>query len=239
MKINESNFATVEKYLIQAGITNKYAIAAILATVGKESNYEPKNENMNYSAKVLVEIFPSKFPNIEIAKQYEYKPYEIAERVYGGRYGNTAPGDGWKYRGRGFNGITFKDQYKQYGDLLRVDLITNPDKLNDIAIAAKANALYFLNAFNSTRGKDVARIDYGAQNINDFKDYDTALRAFTHANAGWGASKKVKDWSYNNALQFLPIVKEKMKSGSSGSSGVNTVPLIIAAFTFAALKNLF
>ena len=55
----------------------------------------------------------------------------------GRKYGNTEPGDGYKYRGRGFIGITFKTNYKKYGDLLGIDLVGNPDLANDPKIASK------------------------------------------------------------------------------------------------------
>jgi putative chitinase len=48
-----------------------------------------------------------------------------------------------KYRGRGFNGITFKNTYKKYGDMIGVDLVKYPEKLGDPVIAAKVNAIYF------------------------------------------------------------------------------------------------
>ena len=37
--------------------------------------------------------------------------------IYGGKYGN-APDEGYKYRGRGFNGITFKGIYQKMQKLL-------------------------------------------------------------------------------------------------------------------------
>lgn len=65
------------------------------------------------------------------AVDYAGKPEKLANAVYGGREGNgdEASGDGWKYRGRGGNHLTFRNNYTQaskdiYGDSKLVD---NPD----------------------------------------------------------------------------------------------------------------
>jgi predicted chitinase len=51
--------------------------------------------------------------------------------------GNTAKGDGYKYRGRGFVQITWKNNYKKLGDALGYDLVNNPDQALDSVVAYK------------------------------------------------------------------------------------------------------
>ncbi len=53
------------------------------------------------------------------------------------RNGNTMRGDGYKYRGRGFVQITWKNNYQKLGDALGYDLVNNPEKALDPVIAYK------------------------------------------------------------------------------------------------------
>ena len=53
------------------------------------------------------------------------------------RNGNTQRGDGYKYRGRGFVQITWKNNYQKLGDALGYDLVNNPEKALDPVIAYK------------------------------------------------------------------------------------------------------
>jgi predicted chitinase len=92
--------------------------------------------------------------------------------------GNKVWGDGYKYRGRGFNQITWKATYEKYAKELGIDLINNPDKLNEPKIAAKAAVLFFRNVFSYGKIKDP--ITYW----NNFTSVDEALVYFAKANSG-------------------------------------------------------
>lgn len=67
--------------------------------------------------------------------------YEMGRRIYFNRYdgrhdlGNTQPGDGFRYRGRGYVQITGRNNYDHFGDQLNVDLVGNPDLALDPGIA--------------------------------------------------------------------------------------------------------
>jgi len=76
-----------------------------------------------------MKTWPSRFPTLEIAKQYARNPEKIANKVYGGRMGNGTEetGDGWLYHGRGLIQLTGKDNYMLASDSLREDFIHSPD----------------------------------------------------------------------------------------------------------------
>lgn len=107
-------------------------LAYILATAHHETGarFAPVEENLNYSAKRLTQVWPKRFPTIAAAAPYANNPQALANKVYGGRLGNTAPDDGWRYRGRGLVQVTGKDNYAKY------DLADNPDAASQNEAAA-------------------------------------------------------------------------------------------------------
>jgi putative chitinase len=86
-------------------------------------------EDLNYSAERLCQVWPRRFPTLADARPYAHNPEALANRVYGGRMGNTEPGDGWRYRGRGIPMITGKAGYAFLGELMGQDLVSNPELL--------------------------------------------------------------------------------------------------------------
>ena len=65
--------------------------------------------------------------------------------MYEGRsdLGNTQPGDGARYHGRGFVQITGRANYRHYGQKLGVDLEGNPDLALDPDVASRVLVQYF------------------------------------------------------------------------------------------------
>jgi putative chitinase len=157
------------------GIADATEQANILAQVEAESKGKPKSENMNYSAKRLLEVFPKYFKTLEDAqKVVDQGPEAIANVVYGGRMGNEA-GEGHKYRGRGYIQITGKNNYKKYGDMIGVDLVADPEQANDPVIAKRLMAAYYAD---NGKGKDL-------------KDIDTVTRITNPADKGTYKERKV------------------------------------------------
>ena len=100
-------------------------------------------ENLNYSASALMRTWPSRFPDMDTAEKYERNPEKIANKVYGGRMGNTEEGDGAKYIGRGLIQLTGKENYANCGLGLGVDLLGNPDWLATPKYAALSAGWYW------------------------------------------------------------------------------------------------
>ena len=131
---------TFEKYEIN---TPKRQACFIGQCMHESGGFKHLVENLNYSAKALVATWPSRFPNIEYAMEYERKPERIANKVYSGRMGNTEEGDGAKYIGRGLIQLTGKENYANCGSSLGVDLVGNPNWLSDPKYASLSAGWYW------------------------------------------------------------------------------------------------
>lgn len=99
---------------------------------------ERLEESLNYSAQRMTEVWDKRFPTVESALPYAHNAPALANKVYGGRLGNVAPGDGWKYRGRGLIMVTGRDNYSHVGVVLGLDLENNPDLLAQPEIALRS-----------------------------------------------------------------------------------------------------
>lgn len=104
---------------------------------------ERTEENLNYSAKRISEVWNKRFPTPESAEQYARNPQALANKVYGDRMGNALPGDGWKYRGRGLIMVTGKDNYAAVSNAIGIDIVSEPDKLASPDIALKASVAWW------------------------------------------------------------------------------------------------
>lgn len=144
--IREDYFYFFEKYCDKYEINTALRLAHFLAQVNHESsNMKVIEENLNYSAKRLLEVFPKYFDSYEIALSYANKPNMIASRVYANRMGNgdEASGDGWKYIGRGLIQLTGKANYVAFDRFLNAngEIVSNPD------LVAKNKEYAVLTAF--------------------------------------------------------------------------------------------
>ncbi|MGQ4649064.1 DUF4231 domain-containing protein [Lyngbya aestuarii] len=87
---------------------------------------------------------------------------------YNGRrdLGNTQPGDGPRFKGRGFCQVTGRTNYKKWSERLGIDLVSNPEKAADQAIAAKILVMGMRDGVFT--GKKLS--DYISSNSRDFRN---------------------------------------------------------------------
>ena len=183
----KSNIKFIIKRMIEKGITNPITQSAILAVVSKESAFVPQSEGSyrNTENIRIRKIFGSRVQQYSEAELTTLKSSDEAffNAVYGlAKYGQTA-NEGYKYRGRGLNQITFKGTYKKVGDQIGIDLVNNPDKLNELPIATDCLINFFMNSFKSASPDKLAA--YNTTDINSFKSTKDSVGAVYNANSGW------------------------------------------------------
>lgn len=112
----------------------------LLANVAYECRFQPMDEALNYRAERLMEVWPKRFPTLEVAKPYERNPRALANKVYANRMGNgdEASGDGYRFRGRGWPQLTGRTAYSAVSAYAGVDLTANPDDLMTLDGSAAA-----------------------------------------------------------------------------------------------------
>ncbi len=170
------------------GITTEAQAAAFIAQAAHESNqFTVLEENLYYSTTGLNRVFSKYFKKAgRDAKAYAKKPEAIANVVYADRMGNgdTASGDGYRYRGRGIFQLTGKNNYAAFAKSLDVDL--DDELLAYITTPAGAmdSALWYwqsnnLNNYVSDFKKLTKQINGGYNGLKDRQaHYAHALAVF-------------------------------------------------------------
>lgn len=131
------------QYFIRFRVDRPRRLAHWLGQMAHESaGLTGLEENLNYSAARLRAVFPSRVTATQAAKLAR-NPQAIANHVYGGRMGNTAADDGWRYRGRGLIHLTGRDNYRVYGGQIGIGLEANPDLAADPEIAIAVACAYW------------------------------------------------------------------------------------------------
>lgn len=144
----------MESLALNAGISSGLSglsLANFMGQLKTETSFKSSVESGRYTYKKAKETFPKYAQQINDLQQRDNKsdndyitnPREFFNIVYGGRMGNNDADDGYKYRGRGLIQLTGKYRYAEYGKLLGIDLVNNPDLAADPEISAKIAALYY------------------------------------------------------------------------------------------------
>jgi putative chitinase len=128
---------------------NRFAM--FCANLAHESgNLTVERENMNYSAKRLAQVWPKRYANAAgtpnaLALSIAGNPEAVANNVYANRMGNgdAASGDGFKYRGGGLIQLTGKTNYQAFSNSIGVDLVINPDLIEEPRYAVLSAGWYW------------------------------------------------------------------------------------------------
>jgi putative chitinase len=115
-----------------SGITSPRELANLMAQVSQESGgLTQVEEGFRYPGGLQDVPVKAARQNPEGPSAHQEamngNPKPLAELMYSGRMGNDQPGDGYKYRGRGYIQITGHDNYEAVGKALGMDLVNHPE----------------------------------------------------------------------------------------------------------------
>ena len=80
----------------------------------------------------LMAIWPTRFKTHADEVPFLRNPEALANKVYGGRMGNTKPGDGWRHRGGGLIHCTGADNYRALQKATGIPVFDRPELLRSI-----------------------------------------------------------------------------------------------------------
>lgn len=198
----KSNFTTIVNKAKERGITSDYAIAGLLGIVSKESAFKATTEGSysKTSAKRVRDVFGSKrtakYTDKDI-DSFSKDDNKFFDFVYGyiaksnnyETYGNTNPGDGFRYRGRGFNQLTFKNIYRDRGVGAGLDLVNNPELIQQPDNAASVLIEYYFSGFKGLSSEvektaGITKYQNSLATINSITSVETAVDMFYLATSG-------------------------------------------------------
>lgn len=244
--IQKQNLAAIITEMKRVGITNPFTQAAILSVISKESNFIWQAEKSYHSTANahIKEIFPVLI-KLSDAQLNSLKQNDVMffNTVYGGKFGN-APNEGYLYRGRGPNQLTFKGNYASIGKRIGVDLVKYPDLLiTDANVAAKEVVDYFVREFAKASQRNILK-NYNTTGLNNFTNLDDSLKAVFQANRGWGKKGPDTTGGYEKAKErigefhsVLNTIKEN--KGAIGGGLFFLILLILAIANKDKLSKAF
>lgn len=144
----------LNKALPKYDITTPQRIAGFISQCAHESmDFNALSENLNYREETLNKVFSRYFgPGKRNAAEYARNPEKIANYVYMDEFrtsklGNTQPGDGWRFRGRGLKQLTGRDNYTRFAKDYDMTAEQAAEWL-ETKEGALASALWFWNTKN-------------------------------------------------------------------------------------------
>ena len=147
--------AEIERSHLDSELRLTHFFGQVLQEVGADMTFR---ENLSYSANGL---YGSRFAyyrgNRERSERDAFNEEAVANNAYADanrsprfQLGNTEPGDGWRYRGRGLKQTTGRDNYRRFtrdheriwGE--RIDFESEPDKLDEPLYAVRSGLTFWV-----------------------------------------------------------------------------------------------
>ena len=184
--------AAIRKACLRFEINTVRRVAAFIAQMAHESGLTIKEENLNYSAKRLTQVWPSRFPMLARAEPYARNPEKLANKVYSGRMGNgdEASGDGWRFRGAGPLQLTGRSNWSLFAKALGLTLDDALEYGRTVEGGIMAAAWFWeandINRLADTPGvaDESKRINGGTHGLEDRKaKFDALVSALIKAGA--------------------------------------------------------
>jgi putative chitinase len=177
--------------MAEFGIAKSFDRAAFIANIGHETGQLTTfSENLNYSPEGLLNTWPKRFTPA-LAEQMARRPQEIANFVYGGRYGNgnAASGDGWRYRGGGGIQTTFRDNYVAGANAFGMDVGAFADWIRTPEGAIRSAGQFWQAHGISARAAagdfdgccDLVNLGHKTDKVGDSNGWAERLAMFTRA----------------------------------------------------------
>ncbi|MEM7176498.1 MAG: peptidoglycan-binding protein [Pseudomonadota bacterium] len=195
--------------LLQITQETKFRIAHLIGQCAHESlRFTHDRENLFYTTASRIQaVWPTRFRSTRAAEPFTRNPEKLAEKVYGGRtdLGNSEPGDGFKFRGRGYIQLTGRANYTRFGALIGIDLVNNPDLAIEPEIAWQ-----LATAFMETQTRKRKSVFRWA----DQNDVETVTRAINGGTHGL-ADRRMRTFRALEALHGVQSHPE-LKRGDVG-----------------------
>lgn len=159
----------LEQARLASSVDSPRRLCAFLGQIYVETGgFLRMEENLNYTTPELLDRVFRAVNGTDDAKALIAKgPQAIANRVYASRLGNgdEASGDGWRYRGSGYKQLTGRSNYKAIGQLINMDLETNPEWAREPVAAARV-AVAFWDARKCSPLADAGDIEGITERVN-------------------------------------------------------------------------
>jgi predicted chitinase len=147
----------LRRVMDQLGMPSRSLRAGTAAICFGESGFHPQRESGygRTSTARIREIFGRRVESLSDAEIDALKASDerFFNLIYGGEFGrtqlgNTEPGDGFRFIGRGPIQLTGRGNYAKYGGLIGVDLTKQPDLANEPEIGCKLAVVYMKDRYH-------------------------------------------------------------------------------------------